>query len=344
MGKFFENAKVLLCDDDRISLELATGMLRAYGIEPVTAVNGAAAVELLEVGFFDLAIMNMEMPVMTGYEVAASIRSSISGKTVPLVAMMANPAQNEIDEIYAVGMNGYITKPVTAESLYKELSKWLQHRRKAQSAQTVPDKPGKSAKELDWNDGLKRFASKVDRYERALARFAEDLKTSVPAICEASDNGNFAEARETAHRIKGVAGNLGAVKLFTRAAALEKEFAEGYAGSGTLTEFLESSAVIIEEIANIIEKKDRAQTPAANESGNAENINNAVKLIKEMKLYCEQFDPLGAEIIAGVLKTHKWEGPIAYKMNEIYALVEGYQYETAVVKINLLLRELGLDG
>ena len=122
--------KILLVDDIDVNREIATAILEMSGFEVETAVNGADAVLKLKnkgVGYFDVILMDVQMPVMNGYEATAAIRQLSDKKLaeIPILAMTANAFDEDIKAAYAAGMNGHIAKPIDIPKLMEELHSLL---------------------------------------------------------------------------------------------------------------------------------------------------------------------------------------------------------------------------
>ena len=122
--------KILLVDDIDVNREIATAILEMSGFEVETAVNGADAVLKLKnkgVGYFDVVLMDVQMPVMNGYEATAAIRQLSDKKLaeIPILAMTANAFDEDIKAAYAAGMNGHIAKPIDIPKLMEELHSLL---------------------------------------------------------------------------------------------------------------------------------------------------------------------------------------------------------------------------
>jgi len=121
---------VLLVEDNELNAEIAVELLRLLGIETDIAGNGQCAVELLlQAGEcpYDLILMDIQMPVMNGYEATKLIRASGRADLaqVPIIAMTANTFRDDIDRAFASGMNAHLPKPVSHAQLAKTLQKWL---------------------------------------------------------------------------------------------------------------------------------------------------------------------------------------------------------------------------
>lgn len=126
----FTGRRVLLVEDNEINIEVAKELLGMVGIQVEMAVNGKLAVEAVqekESGYFDLIFMDIQMPVMNGYEAAQAIRALDREdlKKIPIVAMTADAFADDIKRAKDAGMNDHISKPVDIERLEEALKKWV---------------------------------------------------------------------------------------------------------------------------------------------------------------------------------------------------------------------------
>ncbi len=122
--------KILLVEDNEINMEIAMELLDMAGVEVETAENGAVAVEKAQSnppGYYDLIFMDLQMPVMDGYEAARALRSSEREdlKHIPIVALSANAFQENVSRTKDAGMNDHVMKPVELDRLLASLDKWL---------------------------------------------------------------------------------------------------------------------------------------------------------------------------------------------------------------------------
>ena len=126
----FSGRRVLLVEDNELNLEIAAEILKMTHVEVETAEDGRQALEKVVAspeGYFDLVFMDIQMPVMDGYEAARKIRAlpRRDVKTMPVVAMTANAFPEDIRRAFDAGMNGHLAKPVELAALYRLMALWL---------------------------------------------------------------------------------------------------------------------------------------------------------------------------------------------------------------------------
>lgn len=122
----FTGHKVLLAEDQELNAEIATEFLHAVNMEVDYASDGQKAFEMFEQAppnTYDLILMDVQMPVMNGYESAKAIRSleRPDASSILIYAMTANSFAEDIATALSVGMNGHLSKPIDTKALYKTL-------------------------------------------------------------------------------------------------------------------------------------------------------------------------------------------------------------------------------
>ena len=125
----YSGKRILLVEDNELNREIAVEILQMTGAEVETAENGKIAVEKVEAspkGLYDLIFMDIQMPVMNGYEATAAIRSlpGDQGK-LPIIAMTANAFAEDVQLAKNTGMNGHLAKPLDMNKLNDVLENWL---------------------------------------------------------------------------------------------------------------------------------------------------------------------------------------------------------------------------
>ena len=121
--RFTEKYKILLVEDNKINQLLAMTILENFGIEVSTADDGEQGVMKIKEVDFDLILMDVQMPVMNGYESTAAIRAM--GMNLPIIGLTANVYKEDIEKCLESGMNAHLGKPFTEADLFGMLKRWL---------------------------------------------------------------------------------------------------------------------------------------------------------------------------------------------------------------------------
>jgi len=118
-----EGHKILLVDDNYINQEIVIGLLENSHIDLEIASNGQEAVDMFEKGRYSLILMDIQMPIMDGYQATTLIRKE--DKDVPIIAITANAMKEDIMKTTKHGMNDHINKPIDVEKLYETIFKYI---------------------------------------------------------------------------------------------------------------------------------------------------------------------------------------------------------------------------
>ena len=126
----FTGKRVLLVEDNELNREIATEILQMVGLEVEAAENGSIGVDMVaasEPGYYNLVLMDIQMPVMNGYEATCAIRTlgRKDARSLPIVAMTANAFAEDIQAAKSAGMNEHMAKPIDLGRLMEVLERWL---------------------------------------------------------------------------------------------------------------------------------------------------------------------------------------------------------------------------
>ncbi|MFP4266554.1 MAG: response regulator [Spirochaetaceae bacterium] len=116
---------VLLVDDDNINLKLGKINLEKLGFTVDVAENGKIALEMLENREYGLVLLDVQMPVMDGYETAKNIRERETKGRMPIIALTASTLADEIEMCYRSGMDDFISKPIDRERIISVIQKYV---------------------------------------------------------------------------------------------------------------------------------------------------------------------------------------------------------------------------
>lgn len=125
-----KNARILLVEDNEINAEVATELLKEEGCIIETAKDGVACIDMIEKAedaYYKLILMDIQMPVMNGYDAAKAIRKLNDSKkaSIPIIAMTANAFEEDVKNAVAVGMNDHVAKPIDMNILVPTMMKYL---------------------------------------------------------------------------------------------------------------------------------------------------------------------------------------------------------------------------
>lgn len=223
-----KGVRLLIVDDSEINREVAQRIFAGEGALVVLANDGKEALDWLgtHVGEVDIVLMDVQMPVMDGYQATCAIRANPALAELPIIALTAGAFQAQRDAARAVGMNDYIAKPFDAEAAI-DLIRRLAAKGKAETgrAQTsdlsqslhkaaqgrMPELPG-----INVGRGLALWGDE-ETYRRYLRKFVSEFGDSAQVLATA----DLSTAQALLHKLKGVAGNLALDDVFTAANEFE---------------------------------------------------------------------------------------------------------------------------
>ena len=200
---------ILLAEDNAVNQKLATRLLEKRGHHVVLACNGRQALSALEKRSFDLVLMDVQMPEMDGLEATQQLREREegTGQHQAVVAMTALVMKGDRERCIAVGMDGYLSKPIRPQELDDVLDSYVRKDRTHPSVAAQGDllEPSVCTEELLQRlDGDRIFLSEL------LELFREDYPGQIQTAREAVSNGDAAALQRVGHALKGALGNLAA--------------------------------------------------------------------------------------------------------------------------------------
>jgi CheY-like chemotaxis protein len=204
-------------------------------------------------GHFDAVLMDLQMPVMDGYEATRQLRLDPAFATLPILAMTAHAMLPERERCLDLGMNDYITKPINPDELYGTLAKWLLRGEPTPAPAPVPPRtrpepgPATAPSGLSREAGLASFSGNEALYEKMLGRFLELKPLAADEIRAALEQEDPETASRLAHSMVAVAGTIGALRLSASSRALQYAIQAGVpeVQSSTLEQFQEDLAVVV---------------------------------------------------------------------------------------------------
>ena len=269
-------ARILLAEDNEINQQVAMEILAGAGLKVSLAVNGQEAVDAVRKTAFDVVLMDIQMPVMDGYEATRRIRKWEFGNrkaeggrrkaekelkaqssklktedqqqavSLPIIAMTAHAMTGDREKSLAIGMNDHIAKPIDPNQLFKVLEKWIlpaedrepngllpaaaseNEPEAVADAAAIRPQPDMAEDEFpqllagfDLQKGLQRLQGNRKLYRKLLLDFAANYASIADDIRQAFAAEDMNQAHSLVHNIKGLAGNLSALRLQAAATAIE---------------------------------------------------------------------------------------------------------------------------
>jgi len=243
--------KVLLAEDSPINRRVAMGFLQQRGYHVVAACDGKEAVDAFQREPFDVVLMDVQMPVMDGYEATAMIRDreKASGRHTPIVAMTAAAMKGDRDKCLPAGMDDYIAKPIDPDNLYDKLDSYSQRlphsaadttagrihespeeRSAAQADETTAGKDESMVNPtdiLDLDEAAERIPGGPEELKELAQLLVEETSQRLQKMRDALASGDVATVGLEAHPIKSAAAVFGANAVVEAAQRVESMGREG---------------------------------------------------------------------------------------------------------------------
>jgi signal transduction histidine kinase/CheY-like chemotaxis protein len=221
--------KVLVVDDTPVNRAMLKALLERSGLVVQTAADGVRAVVLVRQAHdggapFDLVFMDMQMPIMSGYEAASTLR--VLYPKLPIVALTAHAMAGDKEDCLSAGCTDYLAKPVSREELYAKVAAYVETDATGVEEPEPPlaSVPVPSGRISEQDIGVPRAKSAFANDEiirPLLPEFAADARASFTRLAQAVVSGERKVAKSLAHRMKGNAASFGFPDLATAAGDLE---------------------------------------------------------------------------------------------------------------------------
>jgi PAS domain S-box-containing protein len=241
---------ILVAEDNEINQKVILQQLALLGQSADIAENGREALERWKSGEYNILFADLHMPEMDGYELTAAIRAAEAGNThIPIIAFTANVLKTEEAHCLAVGMDGYLSKPVQLENLKAMLEKWLpverapDHARQAENSSPVSE----NTAVVDVNI-LKTLIGVND--EATIREFLHEFRLSAEKIAleirACYTTGQLAAIGALTHKLKSSSRTIGALALGDLCAKMEQAGKAGNASA--LTELMPTFKQELEKV------------------------------------------------------------------------------------------------
>jgi PAS domain S-box-containing protein len=231
--------KILLAEDNRVNQRLACGVLAKMGHVVAVVENGQLAVEAIQGEHYDVVLMDVQMPVMDGFEATAAIRTVQRGceHQTPIVAMTAHAMHGDREKCLQAGMDEYVSKPIRSRTLAAILNRLAAERnlgqpvvaatREDDSSQQAPQTtvPPATPAPVDWTAAMEGVDGDEALLQDVIAAFIEESDPLMQQIHTAVREGDQKSLHRGVHTMKGTFLSVGAIGPAETAQLLEQQTA-----------------------------------------------------------------------------------------------------------------------
>ena len=284
-------ARLLLVEDNPVNQQIAMETLENLNVLVQAVNDGQKAVEQVlshAPDYFDAVLMDVQMPILDGYEATRRIRGALDDQPLPIIAITAHAMVGDREKCLAAGMNDHIAKPIDIKDLYSCLERWVipkEHHAKqrpsvvqtaieptSELVDPLPDRLPDKLSGIDLEDGLRRVRGNHALLRQMILDFGRANSDSEHIIKQALAENNYRRIVPMIHAIKGVAGNIAALQLHKQAAALEQavktesspterdrlmaQFAEALqtvlATASQLKQVDKSESIVVPQVSNVV--------------------------------------------------------------------------------------------
>lgn len=216
--------RILVAEDNPTNQLVIRSVLETAGHRPTLVNDGEAALNALEDGEYDLAILDMHMPKVSGLDVMKFARWTLpANRMIPFVVLTANATKGALEECRAAGASAFITKPVEPRRLLDEIAALAKQRQAAVDASAeTPARADPSIEIIDRDRLRELSAHGNDLVSKAIKAFENDADALIQQIHAALKASRGGEFRASVHAFKGCCGTVGAQQLANLCQSLEK--------------------------------------------------------------------------------------------------------------------------
>jgi signal transduction histidine kinase/CheY-like chemotaxis protein/HPt (histidine-containing phosphotransfer) domain-containing protein len=253
----YQGKNVLVVEDNKVNQKVIIGMLAKFHITPDIADNGQLALDKLVQNTYDLVLMDCQMPVLDGYKAVSELRNLEikSGLHQNVVALTAHAIAGEREKCLAAGMDDYLTKPISQNSLAEVLARWLNlpiHETEQPSA--FENRQLTTSASL-WNKeaALSGLAGDEDLLQGMIAVFLDEAPVQLSDLQKALDRYDLPALANLAHTLKGSASYFCAETAINYAIRLE----DAARANNQSEDYLQLTQLLTKAIGDLIESLRR---------------------------------------------------------------------------------------
>lgn len=335
-----KNISALLVEDNDINAQIAMEVMQQEGMHVTWFKDGEEVVEYMlkrgNADDIDLIFMDLQMPIMDGYEATKALRRKFSAEVLPIIAMTADAVKGVEERAIEAGMNAYITKPIVMQELFDVISRFASKELESKSVQhvTMAVLPFDRLHGIDVEDGMFHTGNNTKLYRSLLQKFYTNHCSCADQLRMYMDSGQQDEAIRLVHTIKGVSANLGMKTLHNCADELEtqlhkKENLDGIA----LKRFENEVIAICNSLQDMLGRNEDINGQAIREIGNAKLLKEHLMVLSD---YLRKGDIKGSKNAFDLIEAYEWPAFCYSDLKRIRQNINKYQLDEASDIVNRL--------
>jgi len=334
--------RILVAEDNVINQQVVREILERLGAEVVLTSSGQQVVDALrQDGSFDVVLMDVQMPIMGGYEATHLIRNQLNS-LVPIVAVTAHAQESERQKCLAAGMNDHVAKPIEPLDLVGTLLRWIDPKKLQKSwqieapfqaqPQGLPELAG-----VDSQAALHRLSGNVSLLVNLLREFRAEWSHGSQSLKTLLHEGEREEATRRAHTLVGVSGTLGMFRLAPLAEALERALKSGRQDVDPL---LTELGQALEEVLLGLHSLPQAEAPTVSDTLDLEA---ALALLESLKALLADHNFEATEVFQE-LQSRVGAGPWSQSLQQLQSDIDGLDFARAQLRLIDLQKCLSGDA
>ncbi|MBF0508479.1 MAG: response regulator [Deltaproteobacteria bacterium] len=346
-----EGSKVLLVEDNVMNRQVATEILESAGLVVEMVTNGREAVDAVFKTDYDLVLMDVQMPVMGGYEATRLIRREDRFQDLPIIAMTAHAMKGAKEECLAAGMNDYVSKPIDPEQLFTTMTRWIKPGVR-QNAEEIKERRSKLKEQegqvvlpahlpgVDIAAGLARLQGNAGLYRQLLLDFSNKYHAVTEEIHRLILADDLETAERIAHTVKGIAGNISAQDVHRIAGQLEEALRQKQADQydRCLSELDQALQPLTTEVKSLNpEEPDRPPAPDA-----PVDLDQLAPILVELARLVQD-DDTAAESSLEYLKKIIGRAGFEEEIRLLEESIKNYDFEHALAPLQRMAAALGVS-
>lgn len=340
-----QDAKILLVEDNAINQQVALEILREANFQIKTASNGRQAVSAVAKGDYDLVLMDIQMPIMDGFDATQKIRTKLGFKKLPIIAMTAHAMKGVKEKCLAAGMNDYITKPIDNNLLFKTMIKWLPKKKVSRKNRPVLPESKimqylKHIQGINVAEAISRLNQNQNLFIKLFKEFCQTYEKSSHEINNAIKSNDLRLAKRLTHTVKGLAGNFAAQYLHASAGDLEIAI-EGKKSKDIAKYFKQFDKALKQltgtENLKLLKKSEILVTDEIEHTSVETSAQKLNTYLKENDLEAEQCFFVFREFVKKSLKKNQLN-----QLNKLETAINSFDFEKAKILLKMILDQLDI--